>query len=440
MKKILILGAGFVAHPLVRYLLELPEIQLKIASRTLSKAERLIDSHPKGKAKQLDVNNDNELKKVIFKADIVISLLPWTLHLKVAKLCLQFNKHLVTTSYLKPEMQAMDEEAKQKELLFLTEIGTDPGVDHMAAMKIIDDVKKSGGEIISFYSYCGGLPSLESNNNPLGYKFSWSPAGVMLAAKNSGRYLKEGETIEIPEKQLFKHYWLVDIPGAGTFESYVNRDALPYIDWYNIKTVKSIYRGTLRNISHCESWDLFKRLGLLDQKRKFDFEQLSPRQVMAELINTYSDNLEKDSAGYSNVTKYSLAFKKLEWLGLFDVEKVALGNVSAFDLFAHLLATKLNYKEGELDLLIQHHEFIAKYPDGKKEKITSTLVNKGLNCIDSAMARTVSLPAAIATNLILNDKLKLTGVHLPVHAEIYKPILAELETMDIKLTERRYPL
>ncbi len=440
MKKILVLGAGFIARPLVRYLLELPEVELKIASRTLSKAEKLIDNHPHGRAKQLNVNNDNELKKVIFKADLVLSLLPWTLHLKVASFCLQLKKHLVTTSYVSPEMLSFDKEAQQKGLLFLNEIGVDPGIDHMAAMKIINNVKEEGGEILSFFSYCGGLPALESNNNPFGYKFSWSPGGVMLAAKNCGRYMNEGETIEVSEDQLFRHYWFVDIPGAGTFESYINRDALPYMDWYGIKTAKSIYRGTLRNISHCVSWDIFKKLDLLNQQKLFDFEKLTPRKVMAELINNYSDTLKKNGAGYSNITKYSLTFKKMQWLGLFEDKKIPLGSASAFDMFAYLLENKLAYNEGELDLLLQHHMFIAKYPDGRKEKITSTLINKGIPGGDSAMARTVSLPAAIATKLIINNAINLKGVHIPVQPEIYEPVLAELESMDIKLVERRSPV
>ncbi len=440
MKKVLVLGAGLVARPLVRYLLDQPQVHLTIASRTVSKAERLINGHPDGEARQLNVENEQALKEVISEADLVISLLPWIHHMKVANLCIELNKHLVTTSYVKPEMQALDAEARKKGLLFLNEIGVDPGIDHMAAMKIIDDVKKDGGEIKSFFSYCGGLPALQNNNNPLGYKFSWSPVGVMLAATNSGKYLKDGEVVDVAGKHLFEHYWLIDVPDAGTFEAYINRDALPYVDLYGIKSTDSMYRGTLRNVGHCESWNYFKKIGLLDQEAEFDFSKMSPAEVIAELINSDGKNLVADLARFLNVPEHSITIKKLQWLGLLGDEKLPLEKVSVFDMFAHVLQERLQYEEGELDLLVQHHEFIAEYPGNRREKITSTMVDTGIPDGDSSMARTVSLPAAIATKLILEGKINLTGVHIPVLPEFYEPVLAELETMDIKLVDRKYEL
>ncbi|NOX89572.1 MAG: NAD(P)H-binding protein [Calditrichaeota bacterium] len=440
MNKVLVLGAGLVARPLVRYLLEKADVQLKVASRTVSKAEKLIDNHPKGSAQQLDVQDHDALRKVIEEADVVISLLPWIHHLKVANLCIELNKHLVTTSYVKPEMKALDEEAKKRGLLFLNEIGVDPGIDHMAAMKIIHGVEERGGKIISFYSYCGGLPALENNNNPLGYKFSWSPVGVMLAALNDGQYLKDGQVVKVNSDQLFEHYWLLDVPGAGTFEAYVNRDALPYIDLYGIKDAKSMYRGTLRNVGHCESWNYFKKLGLLRQDVKYDFSETTVRQAVAGLIGSDGKDLVKDIAEFLNIPEYSVTIKKMEWLGLLSDEKLPLQTASVFDMFAHILQEKLVYEEGEIDLLVQHHEFVAEYPDGKKEKITSTMVDTGIPHGDTSMARTVSLPAAIATRLIVEGKIKLTGVHIPVIPEIYEPVLAELETMNIKLIERQQRL
>ncbi len=437
MNKVLVLGAGLVARPLVRYLLEKADVQLKVASRTVSKAEKLIDNHPKGSAQQLDVQDHEALQKVIEEADVVISLLPWIHHLKVANLCIELNKHLVTTSYVKPEMKALDEEAKKRGLLFLNEIGVDPGIDHMAAMKIIHGVEERGGKIISFYSYCGGLPALENNNNPLGYKFSWSPVGVMLAALNDGQYLKDGQVVKVNSDQLFEHYWLLDVPGAGTFEAYVNRDAIPYIDLYGIKDAKSMYRGTLRNVGHCESWNYFKKLGLLRQDVKYDFSETTVRQAVAGLIGSDGKDLVKDIAEFLNIPQYSVTIKKMEWLGLLSDENVPLQTASVFDMFAHILQEKLVYEEGEVDLLVQHHEFVAEYADGKKEKITSTMVDTGIPHGDTSMARTVSLPAAIATRLIVEEKIKLTGVHIPVIPEIYEPVLVELETMNIKLIERR---
>lgn len=437
MKKILVLGAGLVARPLVRYLLEEPDFHVTIATRTRSKAEKLIDRHPRGTAESLNVEDTAALKAFISSADLVISLLPWIHHIDVAKRCIECRKHLVTTSYVKPAMQALDAEVKHNGLLFLNEIGVDPGIDHMAAMRIIDGVKKQGGEIVSFYSYCGGLPAHQSNNNPFGYKFSWSPVGVMLAANNDGRYLKDGQVVQVTSDKLFEHYWLLDVPGAGTFEAYVNRDAFPYIDLYGIQTVDSMYRGTLRNIGHCESWNLFKKLGLFDQNRRFPIQDMTPRRVTAELVESDGKRMVEDIASFLNIPEYSITIKKMAWLGLLSDSKVPLSDASPFDLFAHLMQKKLIFEDGEVDLLIQHHEFIAAFGQGKKEKITATMVETGIPGEDSAMARTVGLPAAIASGLILKGKITLSGVRIPVVQEIYEPVLAELGTMGIEFEERR---
>ncbi len=436
MKNVLVLGAGLVARPLVRYLLEEPEFRVTIATRTVSKAEKLIEDHPRGTARHLNVDDKESLKECILCADLVISLLPWIHHIDVAKLCIECRRHLVTTSYVKPEMQVLDSEARKRGLLFLNEIGVDPGIDHMAAMKIIDGIKKAGGQIVGFHSYCGGLPALESNNNPFGYKFSWSPVGVMLAANNDGRYLKNGKVVEVSSKKLFEHYRLLDVPGAGTFEAYVNRDAFPYIDLYGIQSVHSMYRGTLRNISHCESWNLFKKLGLFDQDHRFPLQDLAPRGVMAKLVQSNGAHLVQDIASFLNIPEYSVTIKKMEWLGLFSDTPVPLSEASPFDLFAHLMQEKLIYAEGETDLLVQHHEFSVTYDRSRKEMITSTMVEKGIPGGDSAMARTVGLPAAIAAGLVLKGKIPLTGVRIPVLSEVYEPVLAKLESLGIEFKER----
>ncbi len=438
MQNILVLGAGFVAPPLIRYLLEKTEFHLTVADIRVQQAEKLIAGHPRGKAVKLDVNDEQALNQIISDAHIVVSLLPWIFHIKVAKVCLQKNKHLVTASYVKPEMRALDSEAKKRGLLFLNEIGVDPGIDHMAAMKIINDVKNRGGQIISFYSYCGGLPSFQSNNNPFGYKFSWSPTGVMLAALNDGQYLKDGKIVKVPGEKLFQHYWLKDIPGVGTFEAYVNRDALPYIDLYHIQGVQTMYRGTLRNISHCESWDYFKKLGLFDREKQYDFNQLSVRQVLARAMNSKGQNMAKEVAAFLNIPEFSVTIQKLQWLGMFADQKLPLGQATIFDMFAYLMEHKLVYKEGETDMLVQHHEFIAQYANGNREKITATLLDTGIPFGDTSMARTVGLPVAIATRLIAEGTIRLSGVHIPVLPEIYEPVLDELNKMNIKFIERNF--
>ncbi|APF20691.1 Saccharopine dehydrogenase [Caldithrix abyssi DSM 13497] len=436
MNNVLLLGAGMVSRPLVRYLLEKTNVNLKVASLEFGNVRQLIESHPRASLQKLDVNDRQALRQVISEADVVISLLPWIHHMKVANLCLELNKHLVTSSYVKPEMRALDAEVKKRGLIFLNEMGVDPGIDHMAAMKVINNVKNRGGKIISFYSYCGGLPAPQNNNNPLGYKFSWSPVGVMLAALSYGQYLKDGKVVKVASEQLFEHYWFLDVPGAGTFEAYVNRDALPYMELYGIQEAQSMFRGTLRNVGHCETWNYFKKLGLFNQEFKVDFAKTSVKQAIARLINSDGKNLTKDIANFLNIPEYSVTLKKLEWLGLLSDEKLPLGEASIFDMFAHILQHKLVYEEGEVDLLIQHHEFIAEYPDGKREKLTSTLVDTGIPHGDTSMARTVGLPAAIATRLIVEGKINLKGVHIPVLPDIYEPILAELEAMNIKLVER----
>ncbi|MBW1616669.1 MAG: saccharopine dehydrogenase NADP-binding domain-containing protein [Deltaproteobacteria bacterium] len=435
-KNILLLGAGLVAGPMARYLLKQPNINLTVADEFIDKAEKLTDNRPNSRAITLNVKDKEALNKEVAASDIVVSLLPWTLHPIVAKLCLEHKKHLVTASYVKEEMQSFDSEAKEKGLIFLNEIGVDPGLDHMAAMKVINSVKKAGGEITSFYSYCGGLPSLESNTNPMGYKFSWNPEGAMLAANNDGQYLKDGQIIKVSSKELFRHYWFLEIPNIGVFEAYVNRDSVPYLDIYNIKNAKSIYRGTLRNPGHCETWDCLKRLNLLDSNKKFDLSAMSPYEVITDIINGSASDLKKDLAAFLGVVDHSVIIKKIEWLGLLSKEKLPLASGTAFDMFAHILKQKLSAQKDDTDLLVQHHEFIAEYPN-KKEQIASTLSAIGIKGGDSAMARTVGLPAAIGVKLIAENKIDLTGVHIPVLPQIYEPVLNELETMDIKFTETK---
>ena len=434
MKHVLVLGAGSVARPLVHYLLKRPQTRVDVASRTLAKAQRLVAGFDNGSASGIDVEQPGDLQAAVGRADVVISLLPWVHHLMVARQCLAQGRHLITTSYVKPEMQDLDAQVREKGLLFLNEIGVDPGIDHMAAMQIIDRVKAAGGTIESFYSYCGGLPSLSSNTNPFGYKFSWSPTGMLLAALNDGRYLRDGQVVEVPSSELFTHYWLLDVPGAGVFEAHINRDALPYRELYGIPDVGSMYRGTLRNVSHCESWYCFRRLGLLDQERLFDLDRLSPRDVLAAQIDSDGSALEADLAAFLQVPLHSVTLKKMQWLGLLDDRSLGLGRGSAFDVFAHLLQQKLVYAENEVDLLVQQHEFIARYEDGRR-RIVSTLVDTGIPGGDSSMSRTVGLPAAIATRLLLDGRLNMTGVRIPVTAEFYTPVLTLLAEEDIRLSE-----
>jgi saccharopine dehydrogenase (NADP+, L-glutamate forming) len=437
MKKVLILGAGLVARPLVRYLLDQPDIKVEVASRTVSKAIKLIDNHPEGVAKELNLKNEESLKEEIAKADLVISMVPYSFHPKVAKYCIDFQKHMVTTSYVSEIMKNLDAEAKNAGILILNEIGLDPGIDHMEAMRIIHEVKEKGGEIKGFISYCGGLPAPEANTNPFGYKFSWSPIGVLLAGKNSAQYLKDGQQVFIPSENLFENYTIIPIEGLGDFEGYPNRNSLPYIDLYDIQSTKTMLRGTLRNIGWCETLKKIVDLGLLDEEEK-DWSGMTYAEFTRGWLNEpEGTDLRKALALDLDIEENSDIIKRLEWLGLLNDDPLPMEKGSALDILGALMLEKLQYESGERDMIVLQHTFQASYPDGKEERITSTLIDFGIPDGDSSMARTVGLPPAIATKLILEDKIKETGVHIPVLPEFYIPILEELKQLDISFKEKR---
>lgn len=437
MKKILILGAGLVARPLVRYLLDQPDFEVEVASRTVSKAIKLIDNHPQGKARELNLKNEEGLKDEISKTDLVISMVPYTFHPKVAKYCIDFKKNMVTTSYVSELMKNLDGEAKKAGILILNEVGLDPGIDHMEAMRIIHEVEEKGGEILSFTSYCGGLPAPEANTNPFGYKFSWSPIGVLLAGKNSAQYLKDGQQIFIPSQNLFENFLMINIEGLGEFEGYPNRNSLPYIQLYGIQATKTMLRGTLRNRGWCSTMKKMVDLGFLDEEEK-DWEGLTYKDFLVKLMNDPAEkDIKKALSAHLNIEESSDIINRFVWLGLLSDEPLPLAKGSPLNILGAKMLEKLQYEEGERDMIMLRHQFIASYPGDKKEKITSTLIDFGLPHGDTSMARTVGLPAAISTRLILEGKIKKTGVHIPVIPEIYMPILQELKDLGIAFKEGR---
>ncbi len=436
MSKVLILGAGLVARPLVRYLLG-HDFEVVVASRTVSKAVKLVDNHPMGTAKELNLKDEESLKKEVLKADLVISMVPYAFHTTVARYCIEYKKNMVTTSYVSEAMTNLNDAAKNAGILILNELGLDPGIDHMEAMRIIHEVKNAGGEISSFISYCGGLPAPEANTNPYGYKFSWSPIGVLLAGKNPAEYKKDGEKVSISSEDLFLNSVNIHIMGLGDFEGYPNRNSLPYIDLYGIQSTKSILRGTLRNIGWCATLKKIVDLHLLDQEER-DWTGFTYASFLRKLmIDPIEQNLRRALGQYLNIDENSEIIDRLEWLGLLEDSPLSRTQASPLDIIGDKMLEKLQYEEGERDMIILQHTFEDVYPDGKKERIMSTLIDFGIPNGDSSMSRTVGLPPAIGTRLILEGKINLTGVHIPVIPEIYMPILAELKEIGIEFKENR---
>ena len=436
MKRILVLGAGMISKPLVRYLLDQPDYHVKMASRTVSKAEKIIDSHKRGEAEALNVSDDVQLEKLVSESDVTVSLLPYTYHVKVAKLCIKHKKHLVTTSYVSDEMYKLDDKAKDAGVLLLNESGLDPGIDHMSAMRVIHDVESKEGKIVSFRSTTGALPSHEANTNPFGYKFSWSPRGVLLASRNPSKWLQDGKEVSYPGEQLFENYTLQDVPGIGTFENYPNRNSVPYKDIYGLKDADTVYRGTFRMTGWCETMRKIVALGWLTEESPEEFCGKTYGDLTRYLIGVGQDeNLPKATASFLGLEVYSTIIKRLEWLGLFGNEPLPEDKDNPLDYLNVLTLEKMSLDKKERDMIVMHHEFVAEYTS-KKEYITSTLLDYGILNGDSAVARTVALPAAIAVKMILEGKIDITGTHIPVIPEIYNPILDELEEMDIKFDEK----
>ncbi len=434
MKKVLILGAGMVVKPIVTYLLD-KSFEVTVATRTKSKADAMIGGHKNGHSLAWTVEDEETLDKLIGQHDITVSLLPYAFHVMVAKKCIAHKKNMVTTSYVKPEMKALDQEAKDADILILNELGLDPGIDHMSAMRIIDNVHDKGGKIREFYSLCGALPTPEACNNPFNYKFSWSPKGVVMASNNDGHYMRHKEDIYVEPIDLFKEPFKVDFPDVGELEVYPNRDSFPYIELYGIPETDTMFRGTFRHKGWCESLDAMKRLNLITNDRK-DFSGKSYADFVAMMIGAdNSENIKQKAAEYLNIPVNSYAMSAIEWLGLFSVENMGRGEDTAFEITSDVMIEKMKLDPEERDMVVMMHTFLAEYPDGKKEVIKSRMLDFGTLKTDTAVARMVALPAAVGVEMLLEGKIHAKGVHIPVIPEIYNPVLDRLEDLNIKMIE-----
>ncbi len=434
MSSVLILGAGLVAGPLVRYLLDVKGFRVTVATRTVDKAERLVGGAKNGTAVALDVEDEAALEALVAKHDLSISLLPYAHHPLVARLCVRHGKHMVTTSYVKDAMRAQDAAARSAGVILLNEIGVDPGIDHMSAMQIIHRIRDEGGTLVGFTSNTGGLPAPDANTNPMGYKFSWAPRGVVMAGKNPARYLKDGQTIDIPGPELFAHHWPCPIVGFGELEVYPNRDSLPYIESYGIPTVKSMFRGTLRYPGWCNTLKAIVDLGILDETPRTDLGGLTFAQWTGRLLGMKAPATPSDLAAHLGLAVSAKPVTDLVWLGLLSSEPLPQGAATYLDVLAQRMLSKMQYAPSERDMLVMQHEFVVRRAD-RLERIFSTMVDYGIPHGDTSMSRLVGLPAAVAARMILQGEIRLTGVQVPMVREVYEPVLAELATMGVRFAE-----
>jgi len=427
MKRVLVLGAGLVAKPLVRYLLDTAGFEVTVASRTAEKGERMIAGHKNGTFTRFDISKDLNLKELVKDHDLVVSLLPYVFHVKAARTAIETGKHLVTTSYVSDNMKELDKEAKDAGVLLINEMGLDPGIDHMEAQRVIDEVHVKGGKVEGFISYCGGLPAPEANTNPWGYKFSWSPKGVVMASKNSAKFRKDGEDIEIPGSRLFANYEIIDIEGLGSFEGYPNRNSVPYADIYGIPDAKTVLRGTLRNRGWCDTWKGLHDIGILEEVNP----EAEDYYTMMDLLAPGKGKLRDRLKAAIDTRDNDLVMDNWEWLGLLE-DKDLLDGTTRMDALSALLQEKLFYDKDERDMIILQHTFNVTF-ESEKKTLTSTMIDFGIPGGDSAMSRTVGIPAAIGVELALTGKLKkFKGVVIPTIPEIYKPALKKLSDQGIK--------
>ncbi|KAI8929038.1 Saccharopine dehydrogenase-domain-containing protein [Entophlyctis helioformis] len=446
--KVLLLGSGYVAAPLVDYLLRQPGTTVTIASNLPDEANKLAGGRKTAIVAPLDVSNTAELGALVAAHDVVVSFVPATLHPIVAEQCLQHKKHLVTASYISPAMSALDQRAKDAGLTFINEVGLDPGIDHLTACQLFNDVKAKNGRITSFVSWCGGLPAPEVSDNPLGYKFSWSPKGVLLAGLNPAKFKRDGRIVEIPGDQLLHNAVDVPIFKGFAFEGLANRDSLKYTDLYNlgrIEDLDTMFRGTLRYKGYAELMGAFNAIGLLDVSERPDLRSgISWGRLMRDLLGKDVDaGLAKKLAAVSSQLSPAAALGRIDrvksalsWMDMFsESHGVDPKAASVLDAFCSLLQRNLVYGPGERDMVAMHHVFGIEWANGTRESRTSTMIAYGDPAGYSAMAKTVGLPAAIATQMVLNGGLKRTGVVAPMTADIYEPMLVQLEREGVKFVE-----
>ena len=441
MRKILVIGAGRSASTLISYLLVGADENnwfVTVADFSLELAQESVKESKNANAILFNVKDDKLREREILKSDIVVSMLPASMHILVAKDCVRLKKNLVTASYVSDEIAELDSEATDNGVLLLNEIGLDPGIDHMSAMQIIDTIKEKGGELTSFKSFCGGLIHPEYDNNPWNYKFTWNPRNVVLAGQGVAQYLDGGKIKFIPYHNLFEKVECMDILDVGSFEAYANRDSLSYRESYGIKNIETLLRGTLRRKGFSKSWNYFIQLGLTDDSYTIlDSENLTYREYLNMFLPMSNKlNLEEKFCKEFDISESSESFQKIKWLDIFSNKKVELENATPAQILQKILEEKWSLSDEDKDMIVMQHQFDYNL-HGSCKKLKSSLVVFGDNQRDTSMAKTVGLPVAIAVKLILNREINSVGVKIPTTKDIYIPVLKELSENGINFIEEQ---
>lgn len=442
MRNILIIGAGKSASYLIKYFLDKSiseQLKITIVDLETSNAKKWIGNHPNATALKLDIFDKSAREQAVQNADIVVSMLPARFHIEVAKDCLTFGKHLVTASYVSAEMKALDAKAKAKNLIFLNEIGLDPGVDHMSAMQVIDRIRAAGGKMLLFESFTGGLMAPESDTNLWNYKFTWNPRNVVLAGQGgAAKFLQEDKFKYIPYHRLFRRTEFLEVEGYGRFEAYANRDSLKYQDVYGLENVRTLYRGTIRRVGFSRAWQIFVLLGMTDDSYTIaDSENMSYRSfVNSFLPYSPTDSVKLKLRYQLKIDQDDIVWEKLEELDIFSSsKKVGLKNATPAQILQKILLDSWSLSPEDKDMIVMYHKFGYEL-NGKKHQIDATMVCTGEDQTYTAMAKTVGLPVAIATLAILNNKIQRYGVQIPTKTELYTPVLNELKDFGIIFHEK----
>jgi saccharopine dehydrogenase (NADP+, L-glutamate forming) len=442
MNRILILGAGLSSSTLISYLLDNAKEHnwnVRVGDLSIETAEKKVRNSDNGEAFLFDVQDKEQTYFEVGNADVVVSMLPAFLHYRVAQACVDLKKHMVTASYVSDEIRNLNKAAKEAGIAILNELGVDPGIDHMSAMKEIDHIKADGGEIISFKSSTGGLVAPEYDNNPWNYKFTWNPRNVVLAGQGVSKFIEDGRLKYIPYQRLFERNEKAKVLEAGEFEVYANRDSLAYREAYGLKDIRTMLRGTMRRPGFIEAWNIFVQLGMTDDTYKIKIEEGT---TWADYIRCFLEEndeftIQENLCAYLGVDIHSKIMDKLRWLGVFSNKLITLKEGSPAEILQSLLSEKWKLEEDDKDMIVMQHEFI--YTKEKEtHKTISSLVVEGENQIHTAMSITVGMPVAIAVKKLMLNEFTMTGVHIPTHPDMYLPILAELAEHGIKFVEDRF--